>query len=195
MRNDNSFLALITGVAIGAVAGLLLAPDKGSETYRRVKETARDFSDKLKDQYEEGLDLQVVTLPTWPDRPGVGAEMHGHELTINPHGDHIDAAFQVISYFTTDEYQLWASRNGVGPVVRNPEVHKHWCSERHPNIENINTDAIFNLEPASTYVSRWDQYVDINPHEIIQSDLDHVSYLRQVVEESTTRIEEAKVAE
>lgn len=54
MRNDNSFLALLSGVALGAIAGLLLAPDKGTETFRKVKESARDFSDKLQDQFEEG---------------------------------------------------------------------------------------------------------------------------------------------
>lgn len=52
MRND-SFLALLSGVAIGAIAGLLLAPDTGEETLRRVKDKARDFSDKFQDQFEE----------------------------------------------------------------------------------------------------------------------------------------------
>lgn len=41
MKNESLF-ALIAGAAIGVAAGVLLAPDKGSETRRKIKEAASE---------------------------------------------------------------------------------------------------------------------------------------------------------
>ncbi len=41
-------LALGCGAAIGALLGILFAPDKGSETRKKLSETANDLSKKMK---------------------------------------------------------------------------------------------------------------------------------------------------
>ena len=41
-------LAAILGAAAGAIAALLLAPDKGSNTRRKLAEGAGEMADKLK---------------------------------------------------------------------------------------------------------------------------------------------------
>jgi gas vesicle protein len=43
---------LITGVAIGVLLGILIAPDKGSETRRKLSEKGKD----LKDQFNDFVD-------------------------------------------------------------------------------------------------------------------------------------------
>jgi gas vesicle protein len=51
-NSDNSAKligALIAGAAIGAVIGILFAPDKGSETRKKVMDGAADLADKFKD--------------------------------------------------------------------------------------------------------------------------------------------------
>ncbi|MCK9417213.1 MAG: YtxH domain-containing protein [Candidatus Dojkabacteria bacterium] len=54
---DNStksfFSGLFTGLAVGAVAGILLAPKSGEETRGDIKKFAVDMSDKATDKYEE----------------------------------------------------------------------------------------------------------------------------------------------
>lgn len=59
--NDSfkTFLAFLGGAAAGAAIGILLAPDKGSETRRKIVSRAKDLTDGLsdaaKDKYNELL--------------------------------------------------------------------------------------------------------------------------------------------
>lgn len=59
MRTDNGtvLLALLSGAAIGAGMGILYAPDKGSNTRkkikRRVEETSQDLADRISHAKDE----------------------------------------------------------------------------------------------------------------------------------------------
>jgi gas vesicle protein len=49
MSNASKVLiALVGGIAAGAVLGILFAPDKGSETRRKINESIDDVTEKLK---------------------------------------------------------------------------------------------------------------------------------------------------
>lgn len=47
---SRTVLALLAGAAAGAVLGILLAPDKGEESRKKVKQTAEDCIDKVKEK-------------------------------------------------------------------------------------------------------------------------------------------------
>lgn len=48
--------ALLTGLAAGAVLGLLFAPEKGSNTRDKINESLSDLADAIKERAEQQLD-------------------------------------------------------------------------------------------------------------------------------------------
>ena len=47
---SRTVFALLAGAAVGTVLGILLAPDKGEETRKKVKKTTEDCIDKVKER-------------------------------------------------------------------------------------------------------------------------------------------------
>jgi gas vesicle protein len=56
--NDTGKLigALILGAAVGAALGILFAPDKGSETRKKILAKGEDLSEAVKDKFQSFLD-------------------------------------------------------------------------------------------------------------------------------------------
>lgn len=51
-RNSGIVLGLLAGAAIGSILGVLFAPEKGSETRKRVRRKAEDLRDEALEHYE-----------------------------------------------------------------------------------------------------------------------------------------------
>jgi gas vesicle protein len=55
MNTSGKILAAVAaGIAAGAVLGILFAPDKGSETRRKMNEKGKKFADDVKDKFNKG---------------------------------------------------------------------------------------------------------------------------------------------
>lgn len=55
-RNGNGLALFFAGIAIGAVAGLLLAPDSGQETRRKVLGASKNLKEKATEEFRQGLE-------------------------------------------------------------------------------------------------------------------------------------------
>jgi gas vesicle protein len=55
MDTGKVVLSVLAGIAAGALLGVLFAPDKGSETRKRIAKKGSDAMDDIKDKYEEIL--------------------------------------------------------------------------------------------------------------------------------------------
>ncbi len=57
MKTDSKVvLGFLAGAAMGAIAGILFAPDKGSETRKKIAQNTNDLGDNLKDSFNEFID-------------------------------------------------------------------------------------------------------------------------------------------
>ena len=53
MNTNKVVLGLIGGLAIGALAGVLFAPAKGSKTRKRIMKKGSNYTKEIKDKIEE----------------------------------------------------------------------------------------------------------------------------------------------
>lgn len=56
MANTKTLLGFLAGAAVGALAGILLAPDKGSETRKKISKKTGDLGDSLKGSFNDFVD-------------------------------------------------------------------------------------------------------------------------------------------
>ncbi len=55
MSTGKVVLGVLTGVAVGAILGILFAPDKGSETRKKIAGKGHDMADGLKEKLDSLL--------------------------------------------------------------------------------------------------------------------------------------------
>jgi gas vesicle protein len=61
-KNSKIFLALLAGTAAGLVVGLLFAPDKGTESRKKIADTAKKLADTVIDKAEETIDRMTSAV-------------------------------------------------------------------------------------------------------------------------------------
>lgn len=53
MKASNPILLILTGIAVGAVAGLLLAPEEGAKTRKKLFKKAKKYKETFEDKFDE----------------------------------------------------------------------------------------------------------------------------------------------
>lgn len=56
MSTGKVLLGVLAGAAVGALAGILFAPSKGSRTRKRIVKKGEDYAEGLKDRFNEFVD-------------------------------------------------------------------------------------------------------------------------------------------
>ena len=56
MSNSKTVLGFLAGAAVGSILGILFAPDKGTETRKKISETGNDVTDSLKSKFNDFID-------------------------------------------------------------------------------------------------------------------------------------------
>lgn len=63
-KSSNTFFAFISGVAVGAVIGILYAPDKGKNTRDKLAFQLDKYKEKLSDLTRQWFDEKGNIIPT-----------------------------------------------------------------------------------------------------------------------------------
>ena len=56
MKTSKTILGVLSGVAVGAALGILFAPDKGTNTRKKIAKKSNAAKDSLKDSFDEFLE-------------------------------------------------------------------------------------------------------------------------------------------
>jgi gas vesicle protein len=56
MSKGNVVIGALAGIAVGALLGVLFAPDKGTETRRKISSKSKETAEELKDKFNEFVD-------------------------------------------------------------------------------------------------------------------------------------------
>jgi len=56
MSSGKIIAGVLAGVAVGVAIGILIAPDKGSETRRKIAEKGGEYTDGFEDKFNDFID-------------------------------------------------------------------------------------------------------------------------------------------
>ncbi|MDF2726410.1 MAG: extracellular solute-binding protein family 1, partial [Paenibacillus sp.] len=85
-------------------------------------------------QYVKNIDWDLVSLPTFKDKPKVGSQPSPGTFAITSIAKDKDAAMEVIKFLTSDETQTDYSKKGIMTVLKSDTVKKGFATDsEHKN--------------------------------------------------------------
>lgn len=141
--------------------------------------------------------VDLAPMPVWPDMPTTTPARDSWVMVIPEYTEHKDEAFKVLETYLDKDIQIgMAKRMALQTPLTDPDVLAEYGSELE-TYEGKNVDAYFFGEAAvfEGRQSKWDGFVDINEaiRKIREENMDVVTALRELAEESEGKIDEAKV--
>ncbi|TNJ61995.1 extracellular solute-binding protein [Paenibacillus hemerocallicola] len=72
--------------------------------------------------YKDSVNWDTVTLPILKDKPEIGSQSYPNFFFLSKTSKNRDAAFQVLSYLTSNEFQQFVVRNGYIPILKDQSI-------------------------------------------------------------------------
>ncbi|CAG7617202.1 ABC transporter substrate-binding protein [Paenibacillus allorhizosphaerae] len=158
------------------------------------------FSTVWRDAEMSDVNWDVVPLPSFKEAKGVGPQSYPAYFYLTSQSKHKEQAFEIMSYFTTDEFQLFTSRMGLPPIVTNPDVLKEFGkgSEyaefyKGKNIKALVPASYAAAIPKTEYSSIAEKHVVAAMKEMIFNNKDTNSALRESADAAKKEIESIQV--
>ncbi len=145
---------------------------------------------------ESGLKWDIAPMPVWSHLPGIEPLPFTNHISISPISKHKDAAFKVIEYVLSDEYQIdMIKRAANGTVLANKDIMLQFGKDL-PELASKNVKASFIHKPAKapSPVSEYERLrqIPLFVAEYIKDKPDINTLLRKQDEAHAKRIAEDK---
>ncbi|WP_282939424.1 extracellular solute-binding protein [Paenibacillus sp. RC67] len=82
------------------------------------------FFSSMPEAVKNGLNYDVVSLPSFPEAPNTGVQVEGGARMITTTSKHKDQAFLALSAMLTDDAQKLIAKNGNSSVLANSDINK-----------------------------------------------------------------------
>lgn len=146
----------------------------------------------------EDLDWDVVQHPYYDEQPNTFGNASVYFIGASQTTKHIDAAIQVIDFFTSDEVQMNVSKTGYVSPLKSEEVKAVFASD-NPLLEGKNVTGVLKSRPVQypiyLYRSLSEQIIRAKFKEVLSGTLDPNTALKQAEEEIDQAIEIEKRAQ
>lgn len=133
------------------------------------------------------LDWDVASFPSFADRPGVGPQPYPNYFQITSMSEHKDAAFQVIAFLASDEYQMrWSRAGRMLTTLKDPAFREAFGAD-NPFYQGKNVKAFWPksyapVGPQTIYNNQGNGYFTPAMRSVILGEKDINTALREAAE-------------
>lgn len=138
------------------------------------------------------VDWDLVSFPTFPDRPGVGSQLYPTYYGIPKFAENKEGALEVLKYLTSDEFQMILSKRGEMAVVTTPEVVEAFGTESissHRNLQAVYYNEFAPIAFKHPHEGTVRSIIQNNLVDIALGNIDIVTALRNMKEEADLELE------
>jgi multiple sugar transport system substrate-binding protein len=96
----------------------------------------------------ETMNWDVATVPTFKEAPGIGPGPYPSYWYVPSTTKHRDAAFDIIAYLTSEEFQVPFNRQGYATAFKDSAIKKQFGQDL-PKFKGKHVEAMFPQKPAS----------------------------------------------
>jgi multiple sugar transport system substrate-binding protein len=108
----------------------------------------------------QGMNYDFAALPSFKDKPKVGAQAYPTYMFITSTSQKKDAAMEVIKLFISDEYQMKQSKEGGITTLKSEQIRQVFGQETQMKDKNIRNAVFYNSTAPATPKTRYDTYVE-----------------------------------
>jgi ABC-type glycerol-3-phosphate transport system substrate-binding protein len=106
------------------------------------------------------MNYDLVSLPSFKDRPKVGAQSYPTYMFPTSTTEHKDAAMEVIKLFISDEYQTNFSKTGGITTLKNDAIKQVFGQETQMKDKNMKNAVFYNQFAPATVKTKYDTFVE-----------------------------------
>lgn len=142
------------------------------------------------------LNWDVVSEPSFDDKPGLGRVLDFHLLVVPPTSKNKEASYRVIQTMISDEAQIAMNKKRGLTVLNKPELRNQYASDLHV-YDGKNLAGVFKVQPAPLPIStKYDRKIYSFLGEAVKSmvteNTDPNTALREANEKADKYIQEEK---